>query len=271
MRYQFYIDSFLLLTALQNYYAALLLEKLADCRLGSVRRILGAFTGAVLSCVLLFLPGLPGMVKVVAGELLTGLILAGTAARREKRVRFWVLFADFWAGVFLIGGILTALQNLFYLWTGRRLTVPGQILFGALSTALVSFGITLFRRLKGQSIFPVELRQGERQIWLKGLLDSGNSLQEPISGAPVCLMEQSAFEDFLPKAYQEAHPERFRVIPFSSVGKERGLLQGFLVEQVILHRPERCEKKQDVVLAKAPEHMALEGRYQMILHRSFAS
>lgn len=271
MKYQLYIDSYLLLATVQNCYGAMLLEKLADCRLDVKRRVGGALAGAVISCGLLFVPGLPGIIKVLAGQMITGFILAKAAAGREPQVRFWLLFADYWIGIFMLGGILTALQNLFYLCTKRQLAVLGQIIFGAFSAALVSAGITLFRRLKRQGVFPVELRQGERQILLKGLLDSGNSLQDPISGAPVCLVEQNAFEEFLPQAYREIHPERFRVVPFSSVGKEHGLLQGFLVEQVILHRSERCEKKQDIVLAKAPEHMALEGRYQMILHRCFVS
>lgn len=298
MQYQLYIDSFLFLNLMLNCFVLMLMEQLADCRLQWRWRIGGAILGAVTSSIFLLLPGLFGAGRVLSGQLGTGWILtrlvmtksgkskAGDVRRDEshnkmrdesqiksdgtkKHPTFAQMYLYFWFSTFLLGGILVAMRNLLFLLTGNAFGALGELLAGGIIVSMLSGGIKRYRRGRRQSIFQVELWQEGRSVTLMGLLDSGNSLAEPLFGAPVCLVDEKVFTKFLPEQYQKEHPERFRVVPFHSVGKAHGLLNGFLVEKVVVHRRGEDICREDIVLAKIPGSAALEERYQMILNRCF--
>lgn len=286
MRYQIYIDSFLFLNLTLNCFVLFLMEQFADCRLRWRHRLSGAVLATAVSCISLFLPGFLGAGKILIGQLGTGWVLtkfllaeSGKSrkdgwreeqSQTKRQRKFSQVYVYFWLSVFLLGGILAAWRNLALLTVGKEPGVLGEAAAGGFIAKLLSWGIGRYRRAKEQSVFCVELWQEGRFVKIRGLLDSGNSLVEPLSGAPVCLMERERFREFLPEAYRSEHPERFRVIPFCSVGKPRGLLNGFLVERVVVHGAEGERSRENVFLADAPEGMSLEGRYEIILNRCFA-
>jgi len=91
------------------------------------------------------------------------------------------------------------------------------------------------------------------EIVLNGLVDTGNTLCEPISGSPVIVAEFGEIKDCLPEKVtavimnNEEHDlpkllesfsgscfsERVRFIPFSGIGRENGIIIGF--------RPDKTE------------------------------
>lgn len=286
MRYQIYIDSFLFLNLTLNCFVLFLMEQFADYRLRWRHRLAGAVLGTVVSCAFFFLPGVFGAGKVLVGQFGTGYVLtkflmtkSGKSGKGEwrkeqsgtrRRRKFSQTYVYFWLSAFLLGGILVAWRNLLLLIAGREPGVLGEAAAGGFIAKILSWCIGRYRKGKEQSVFLVELWQDGRFVTLNGLLDSGNSLVEPLSGTPVCLMERKRFREFLPKEYRDGHPERFRVIPFCSVGKPHGLLNGFLVERVVVHGADGERSRENVFLADVPEGMSLEGRYEIILNRCFA-
>ena len=62
---------------------------------------------------------------------------------------------------------------------------------------------------------------------VNGLIDSGNSLVEPISGEPVSIIEQKMFEEL----YGEREP-LYRAIPYHSIGKKNGILKGYILPEI---------------------------------------
>lgn len=84
------------------------------------------------------------------------------------------------------------------------------------------------------------------------MLDTGNLLREPITQIPVVIVEKSKLESIIPnkilnnvdkiiggdtnEILNDEHLEkfisRFRIIPFTSIGKQNGLLLGIKVDSV---------------------------------------
>jgi hypothetical protein len=62
---------------------------------------------------------------------------------------------------------------------------------------------------------------------VNALVDSGNSLVEPISGKPVCVVGKKVYETLW-----GGETEGFRVIPYHSIGKSRGVLPGYLLPRL---------------------------------------
>lgn len=82
-----------------------------------------------------------------------------------------------------------------------------------------------------------------KKVNIHAIIDSGNLLKDPITGASVIVVERAKLEEIIEKnildnlqsiitgEYQvlenEEYISRFRLIPFSSLGKQNGMLLGF--------------------------------------------
>ncbi|MBO5199402.1 MAG: sigma-E processing peptidase SpoIIGA [Lachnospiraceae bacterium] len=106
-----------------------------------------------------------------------------------------------------------------------------------------------------------------RRIRAAGLVDTGNGLVDPISGTPVIIADKELAEEWIILA-KESHPERFRVIPYHSVGVEKGLLEAVVLDEIVLYRAEGTVRRSRAVLASAAGSVGTSGTYRIILHPS---
>ena len=93
-------------------------------------------------------------------------------------------------------------------------------------------------------------------------MDSGNSLYDPFTGQPVCLVEKETAE----KLGLLQKPEKIHIIPYHSIGKQHGLLQAEAVEEMYLEKDGQERRIKQVMLAVSPQRLSAAGRYQLILH-----
>ncbi len=98
----------------------------------------------------------------------------------------------------------------------------------------------------------VNIMRSNKSVNTVGLVDTGNSLIEPISRKPVIIAELRAIKELLPKdfamlytsegkcslmdAVASINDEQFRksirIIPFNSIGNENGVMLGFVADKV---------------------------------------
>ncbi|MBO6015725.1 MAG: sigma-E processing peptidase SpoIIGA, partial [Lachnospiraceae bacterium] len=109
-----------------------------------------------------------------------------------------------------------------------------------------------------------------KRFCCNALVDTGNSLCDPISRRPVLILERSVL-----KAYEVTiRPEQYRVIPYHSLGRENGMLEGFVAGLVcVLDETENGRiqrmKRSNVVIGIYEGTLSGDGAYQMILHPMF--
>lgn len=140
----------------------------------------------------------------------------------------------------LYGGVAIAILTSFG-WTGvtaaSGVYLPPMTYFSVTAVAACSAGLLgLFinllktRRMEAKTRVDAEIRV-EGKIWtLKGFLDSGNVLKEPLTGRPVCIVRKALMDELLQKI---EHPEnRYTVIPYQAVGTQRGILEGYRADEV---------------------------------------
>ena len=118
--------------------------------------------------------------------------------------------------------------------------------------------------LSRESVVSVVLKQGDRSCTSYGLLDSGNTLIDPISGAPVCIMTMDLFQKLFPDT--DVHSlNGYRMIPYSSVGKSKGLMDAFFLETMEVKK-EEVSYYHHVLCAICMDHFSGRAKYEMILH-----
>ncbi len=127
------------------------------------------------------------------------------------------------------------------------------ILLGCVMTWLIFSFFADFikgRMMKERTYADVEIGFDGRSVILKGMVDTGNFLKDPMTGKPVMIISAAAAKRLLPHEIVEeavksgktqllpealmnsGYANRIRMIPFQSIGEERGYLVGIRPDSI---------------------------------------
>jgi stage II sporulation protein GA (sporulation sigma-E factor processing peptidase) len=299
-----YVDVFWLINAIMDSFILFLTAWMARRKVRWWRFLLGAAIGASYA-LLLFVHdfaqiGLAWMVKVCMSLFIIGVTFA------PRGLAEWIRFcALFYLASFVTGGAAYALSawfqggtsaedRLVYLGGGPVWIMPVKIIFVLSAIPLLYIlGKTSWKRL-------LQLRGREEHLWhvevvlcgqsfsLQGLLDTGNSLTDPISRLPVAVADWRVFRPLLPSRIVQAYEQgrdpvselgeseidedwqsRLRIVPYRGVGSTTGMLLAFRPDRCVCQRDQQFHVYEKVLIALNPKGLSVDGTYQMILHPAF--
>lgn len=258
MHYVVYLDRLFLVNLVLHF----LLLELANC-LGGYRRSLlqllwPAAGGACFFCFAILIPNMPVLVKTAVLSL-GGLLMIRLAFPTRTLQGFLLAAAGYHGAAFgLAGGI-----RFFFGITGLKYVELGILLPLSLFLAAGAVWLLYTERKKQEAVYVA--------VWIVGdlgrrkvtaLVDSGCQLADPISGKPVSVLERSVAEEIL----GVDRPERFRLIPYHSIGKEHGLMQAVEAERIYIQKEGQEIRVDQPMLALCGQKVSARGAYQMILH-----
>ena len=114
----------------------------------------------------------------------------------------------------------------------------------------IAFKVVKTRMTKNELIYDMVIKIKDKELTTKVMLDTGNMLKDPISNMSVVLVEKSILYPILPKELLEnsknilggdfkeneyinnEYRTRLRIIPFTSVGKQNGMMLGIKVDEI---------------------------------------
>ncbi len=141
--------------------------------------------------------------------------------------------------------------------SGVRLTV-------LMTLTCISMAVLRYREKKGRrQIYTVKISENGESLELKALYDTGNSLLEPISKRPVSIVE----ENEITRLWLSLKPQRYKVIPFRSIGEENGIMEGTTVDELTISLGDRQIVEKDAVVALYKGRLSKDGSFQMILNQ----
>lgn len=259
MYYEVYLDSIFLICFCMNRYLLGLAALCLPCTATHARLWAGAAIGAAGELLALLMPG--------GGMPLRLLLFAVSLYGMEG-----VTFRCWWGRglikiteglcvcFFLLGG---ALKLLLGLLPGREGWLPCSavvLLLGAGCYEGIRLLMLRRRRDPGDCRVTLYGVDGHR-VQIRGLVDTGNSLTEPISGRPVAVLEQRVWEQL----YSEQPPSGMRVIPYHSVGKPAGILTGYPVKDMEVEIGGIRQKCREIYVAIWQERLSESGAYEILL------
>lgn len=164
------------------------------------------------------------------------------------------LILTFYIVSFVMGGVTLAI---IYLSGVKGVVGNGYVYMEAPSYTLVTLGIcascaimNIFVKCIGNIIRKQKIRCkaaleiGGKTFGLTAYTDTGNSLRDPVSGAPVSVISKSKAEEILAAMPEGDMAKRFCIIPFSAAGTKRGTMRGFRADKLALETEgggsERC-------------------------------
>ncbi len=118
----------------------------------------------------------------------------------------------------------------------------------------------------------------------KAMIDTGNLAKEPITNTPVIIVESSLLYDILPKEIlnnldmilggdlskipekiQSQYMSKLRCIPFSSLGKQNGMLLGIKADEIEVEREEDKKITKNVIIGIYDKSLTKRGEYRALV------
>ena len=277
-----YIDTLFLLNAVIDYLLLLCSARLAGEPLARLRFGLGALLGGGYA-VALFLPGM-GFLYHPLCRLAVAVLMVLIAFSKSRRLLrqtliFFALACGFGGGILgasLLGGkTLTFGSGVFYSAIDVKLVlVSAACCYGVLSVVFRHWGRHSISR---GELEPVKLCFCDKELNLTALIDTGNTLSDPITGQSVLVAEGEYLSPLFPpgaapgrqevadptgalERLNERWPGRFRLLPYRAVGTERGLLLAVRMDWVELGG----QTQMDALVALSPNPVSDGGSYQVL-------
>ena len=163
---------------------------------------------------------------------------------------------------FVFGGILDWIFLMIPSLEEYRVGVLGLLSVILIITIVMYTIIQKIIHKKKSNFYSVQIKNKGTVIKLTALLDTGNHLVEPISNRPVSIIEKSVIQDMLVKKELRG----YCIIPFHSVGKEHGIMEGYELEAIEIKVEDGIVRKEKAVVAVCEGNISNSKQYQMILN-----
>ena len=255
--YKIYIDTYFLFNFWMNLWVLFLCHFFLQSRIKQGKVMVAAFLASLGEVLILCIPYGNSLVKIIGGFGGVTALVIYLLFRPVSREYFFRILLCFYLSAFVLGGALLLLESI----GGRRKI--SMISWGILVVFLVIAVELLYLKFKVKHDFcqVVLVFSEEEKCQVTALVDSGNGLLEPISRMPVSIIEERVAEPY--KSYLKK--EKFRLIPFHSLGEERGMLEAYFIEKMEIRGKEGVRVIKNPVVAISKGVISANEKYQMIL------
>lgn len=279
-----YADITFLVNFIMDFFILWATAKLAQVRIFYPRIFISAVIGGVYSVGYLF-PTMSSLYSVYMKILVSCLLLV-IGLFPGSLNEFKKIFLYFYGISFMAAGATIALSYMGADNTKSNSFSYLYLLGGIFCIVLIGkygsiyLGNKIIPKLLG---FPVKLRFGKNYCSGQGFLDTGNSLRDPLTNKPVLIAEYQFIKDYLPQDFRNIIEEdidenvmleklvhsslanRLRLIPFTSIGKKKGILVGIRVDEIIVEVGKDFLSYKDMVVGIYKDSLNLEGNYKMLI------
>ena len=248
--YEFYIDQFFLEQVITQGLLLLLTSK----AVGRDRSFLRLGAGSV-----------------IGAGMMTGFLCAGS---------FWIgAFCSLMTGSLTISGrkwkdIPGSLAGLLFVTVCFGGTLEAAVEMTGIPVAAGSCGAGFFlwkiwkrgqtRKLQREREAEVTVIWEKRLLTVKGIVDTGNSLREPLGRSPVSILEQKSAEKLLTDGWEERRG--FYLIPYRSIGRKQGWMRAFRADEMQIKTQEGVFRIKNPILAISGNGLSGDETYQILLH-----
>ena len=295
-----YIDVVLIENLIMNYIILLATGMILKVKIKNIRLIFASLLGAIYSIV--SYSGFLEIYSTFALKIILSIIIVYVAYNPQTVKKMWKELLFFYLTSFVFGGVAFALiyiikpqeifmKNGMFLGTYPLKTVILGAVVGFVLT-ISAFNLIKKKISKKDLICRVEIVLNKIKIETKALIDTGNMLKEPITNTPVMVIEHTLLYNIIPKEIlnhleeiiggdfknipekiKNEYISKLKLIPFSSLGKQNGMLIGIKADYIKIEKGEGKEeegedeiiKKENIILGIYNKSLTKKGEYRAII------
>lgn len=261
MQVKIYADVVFFINLFMDFFIFWIVKHLVKKKISFIRLLLGSLLAALLYCLVLFIEVLNRFYNFTGALLILTVAIYFIFRPRSGKELLKLLFFSH-VSAFAVGGagialfyftnISSAIGSMFHFSVGN---FSFKILIASTASIYIviklSAGWINTNIINKKNFCNVRIYFGSESAQVTALIDTGSSLFDPITNAPVIVAEFTAVQKFFPPEtrlifYKEKkivaeniieclgeHPmaKKIRLIPFTSLGVENGMLLGFKADK----------------------------------------
>ena len=260
-----YIDIYIFENIVINLFLLLLTFKLLRFSFNKknicIAAVLGGLYGLVIFCNV-------NLLNSIAFKLLIPAIMIYISLESKKFKYVLKSILVFFMLAFMLGGIcFGALQMQNTYMIGQAFVVENNsIKYIVLSVAIVFIFINRIvdllkdRALVKNFLYDIYITEGTRTVLVKGFLDTGNELREPVTNLPCVIVENNYFNQFY------IPDDKKFIIKYDTIN-EVGEVKGFKGNIMIKNEDSNSWTRVDAIVCGCERKLSKEDEFQALLSR----
>lgn len=200
----------------------------------------------------------------------------------------------FYLTSFTFGG---AALGVIYMVNSGKISIQNGVIIGRYSLKTIFAGIIIafiivivaFKLVKAKisknDLFcNINIKINQKCIKTRAMLDTGNLLKEPITNIPVVVVEHKILYEAVPKEILEnienilggdfnkipenikkEYMSKLKVIPFSSLGKQNGMLLGLKTDGLEIELDDGTKNIDKIIIGIYNKNLSKKGNYSALL------
>lgn len=291
-----YIDVILVENLMMNYIILLATGIVAKVKIKQFRLVLASLIGAIYT-IISYMKILNLQFSFVF-KIILSIIIVYAAYNPQRMSKMWKILLIFYLVSFVFGGVAFSLiyivkpqevlmKNGMFLGTyPLKIIILGAVI--AFLIIIATFKIVKNKISKKDVIYDIEVMIDDKKITTRALIDTGNMLKEPITNTPVIVIEKALLYECLPKEIlnhleniiggdfkdipeevQDRYISKLKLIPFSSLGKQNGMLLGIKPKKIKIVKEDEIVEKENVILGIYQQSLTKRGEYQALMGMEF--
>ncbi len=256
------------------------------------RIIISSGIGAIYS-IALYLTNLKIYTSIIS-KIILSIIMIYIAFKPSNFKNVFKQVVIFYLTSFIFGGVALNLINNFNsdkisikngIYTGEdvfKVIILGAIF--ALIIVKISIKIIKNKFIPKDMYCNIKMKINEKTVETKAMIDTGNLVKEPITNIPVVIVESSLLNGIIPKEIldnlenilcgnlsnisleiQNEYFTKLRCIPFSSLGKENGMLVGIKIPEILVQKDDEEKKTSNIIIGLYNKTLTKRGEYRALV------
>ena len=287
-----YIDIVIIENLIMNYIILCATGIVSKNKIRHLRLIMASLLGAIYS-VVAYMKILEIYSNIVL-KILLSVIIVYIAYNPQTVKKLWKTLVMFYLVSFVFGGVAFSLiyiikpqdiimKNGLFLGTYPLKTI---ILGAIVAFAIIIIAVKIIRKkfTTKDMICDIEIMLNNKKINTKALIDTGNMLKEPITNTPVVVVEKILLYECIPKEIlnninqiiggdlekipqqiQSQYISKLKLIPFSSLGKQNGMLLGIKADNVKVIKEDETHIVDKAIVGIYNKSLTKRGEYRALI------
>lgn len=287
-----YIDVLFLENFILNFIILYAVGLISKTKIKFWKLSIGAGLGAIYAVIYYFLRSqiyLNFIVKIILSVVM---VYISFTTKNFKELLKMVIF--FYLTTFVFGG---AAFSVIYMVNSGRISIQNGIFIGSYTLRTIFIGVILafiiivisFKFIKSKIskkdlLYEVIIKINGKEIKTNAMVDTGNLLKEPITNIPVVIVEHEILYEVIPKEIldnienilggdfkdiseniKNEYMSKLKVIPFTSLGKQNGMLLGLKADELQILENDTIKKVDKVIIGIYNKKLNKKNEYKALL------
>ncbi len=287
-----YIDVVLIENLIMNYIIIYATAIVLKNKKSHLRFFLASLLGAIYT-IISYTSALEVYTSIIL-KILLSIIIVYISYNPQTMKKMWKDTVIFYLVSFVFGGVAF---SLIYIVKPQEVLMKNGLFLGtyplktiALGTIVAFILIILTVKIiktkisKKDMFCNIEIKINEEVIKTKAMVDTGNLLKEPITNTPVIVVEHTLLYNCMPKEIlnntenilggdiekipkeiREKYMSKLKIIPFSSLGKQNGMLIGIKPDYIEIKNEETSIRRENVIVGIYNKSLTNRGEYRALI------